>query len=187
MSVEDVERVEVTYGDLADGDVVVDRSGRQWEVSGLGRNGVSVELWLGHRGGKPVKSFSKPGTDPVTVVRSVNSWEPPPGTEPDPLITTEAAMVAVETVLGAKVVADVTTEQLAEAEAATKDQPVQVALFADMTVLERRTHLYLLHGIYAQDLDSMRDLERIHDDAHAGRVKSRETPHTHVAPPTEVV
>ena len=76
-----------------------------------------------------------------------------------------------------------TAAEVDAANAATEDSPVGLPAFADMTILEMRSHLYLLHGVYAHDLRSRAETMAMHDQAHvdqeAGRLQSAYVPHVH--------
>jgi hypothetical protein len=89
--------------------------------------------------------------------------------------------------LGAVVTAEVTAEEVDQAkEAAATDTPIEILAFAEMTPLEQRSHLYLLHGVFAYDLQSRDELVATHEQAHAdhaaGKLNSRQIPHTHGVP-----
>ena len=89
----------------------------------------------------------------------------------------------VAELLGGTVEAEVTAEDVDAAAAATDDAPVSLPPFADMTPLEQRSHLYLLHGLYGSDVTGKAELIAIHDQAHAqhdaGTLQSRHVPHVH--------
>lgn len=93
------------------------------------------------------------------------------------------AVMGVEKILGGTVEAEVTAAEVDAAAAATDDAPLTIIPFADMTPLEQRSHLYLLHGVYGHDLVSKAELIALHDQAHAataaGTLNSRHVPHTH--------
>lgn len=93
------------------------------------------------------------------------------------------AVAGVEKILGGTVEAEVTSEEIDAAKAATEDEPVQLPAFEDMTILEMRSHLYLLHGVYAADLKSRDETIQMHRQAHAdhdaGKLKSKHVPHVH--------
>lgn len=94
------------------------------------------------------------------------------------------AVAAVEEI-GGTVEAEVTAAEVDAAAAATDDAPVSLPPFADMTPLEQRSHLYLLHGLYGSDVTGRAELIAIHDQAHtqhdAGTLNSRHVPHVHTA------
>lgn len=93
------------------------------------------------------------------------------------------AVAGVEKILGGTVEADVTSEEIDAAKAATEDEPVQLPAFEDMTILEMRSHLYLLHGVFAHDQQSRDETIGMHTQAHvdhdAGKLKSKHVPHVH--------
>lgn len=96
------------------------------------------------------------------------------------------AIAAVEEI-GGTVEAEVTAAEVDAAAAATDDAPLTIIPFADMTPLEARSHLYLLHGVYGHDLQSRAELAALHDQAHAataaGTLNSRHVPHVHEVKP----
>jgi hypothetical protein len=85
--------------------------------------------------------------------------------------------------LGATVDVDLTAAQVDEARKATDDDPVEVALFESMTDLEQRSHLFVLHGLFADDLDGRVERQAMHVDAHReqakGKLYSLHRPHVH--------
>lgn len=101
---------------------------------------------------------------------------------PDSHATMAEAVAAVEEI-GGTVEAEVTAAEVDAAAAATDDAPVSLPPFADMTPLEQRSHLYLLHGLYGSDVTGKAELIATHDQAHtqhdAGTLQSRYVPHTH--------
>jgi hypothetical protein len=107
----------------------------------------------------------------------------------------EAGVATIKEVLGGTVEAEVTAAEVDAAAAATDDAPLTIIPFADMTPLEARSHLYLLHhdpqqshlfmmhGVYVHDIESRAELSALHDQAHAataaGTLNSRHVPHVH--------
>jgi hypothetical protein len=96
----------------------------------------------------------------------------------DSFVSMEEAVAAVEEI-GGTVEAEVTAAEVDAAAAATEDAPVTLPPFADMTPLEQRSHLYLLHGVYGHDLVSKAELGALHDEAHLTPPQSRYVPHSH--------
>lgn len=97
----------------------------------------------------------------------------------------EAARLAVEAGMpGAVVEVDVTAAEVDAARVATDDEPVEVPLFESMTDLEQRSHLYVLHGIFAQDVEDRIERMKLHVACHrdqaANKIRGRHTPHVHV-------
>jgi hypothetical protein len=94
-----------------------------------------------------------------------------------------AEAVAAVAEIGGTVEAEVTAEEVDAAAAATDDAPLTIIPFAEMTPLEQRSHLYLLHGVYGSDVVSKVELGQLHDQAHAataaGTLNSRHVPHVH--------
>lgn len=166
---------DVTYADLRDGDIVEDKSGKRWLASGPGE-GIhapegSIAFMLGPIGGVPLHLLTKPLTDPVRVVR--DEWvddRPAPDFATDPVPDPEAAeAVAVVTdAMPAEVVAhESKPEESARTEAAASGRPVPLPLFTDMTDLEQKSHLFLLHGAFAEDVEDRAKRATMHDDLHA--------------------
>jgi hypothetical protein len=98
------------------------------------------------------------------------------------VVSLAEAVAAVEEI-GGTVEAEVTAAEVDAAGAATDDAPLTISPFADMTPLEARSHLYLLHGVYGHDLQGKAELAALHDQAHAataaGTLNSRHVPHSH--------
>jgi hypothetical protein len=136
-----------------------------------------------------IKTFSmvkEPG-DPVTVHRLMKHADQVAKLEaefPEPTYARDETVtwgegVTIET-LGATVDLEATAAEIdAAIEAEDTGLPVELIGFAEMTDLEKRSHLYVLHGIYATDLQSRAQLTETHDQAHEGRVTSRSVPHVH--------
>jgi hypothetical protein len=102
------------------------------------------------------------------------------GSEYDGTIGVEQAERAVTEALGATVDLEVAAAEIEKGiEAEDTGLPVELISFAEMNDLERRSHLYVLHGIYATDLQSRAQLTAAHDEAHGGKVTSRSVPHVH--------
>lgn len=102
--------------------------------------------------------------------------------QPDSFATMAEAVANVEAI-GGEVVVEYTAEEYYAAEEANDDAPLRPPPFADMTPLEQRSHLYLLHGVIAYDLKSAEELKAMHAQAHAqqeaGTLQSAYIPHTH--------
>lgn len=166
-----MEARDVTYADLRDGDIVEDKSGKRWLATGVVVS-ANVAFKLGPIGGIPVHTLTKPLTDPVRVVR--DEWvddRPAPDFATDPVPDPEAAEV-VGVVQGAMPAAEVVAheskpEELARTEAAAPGRPVPLPLFTDMTDLEQKSHLFLLHGAFAEDVEDRAKRATMHDDLHA--------------------
>jgi hypothetical protein len=81
---------------------------------------------------------------------------------------------------GGEVVArESAAEHDARTEAETTGDPVILPPFEEMTDLEKRSHLYLLHGVYCGDVKFREKLDELHVEAHAP--ERRGVPHEHVA------
>jgi hypothetical protein len=97
-------------------------------------------------------------------------------------VTAEEAVETVTEQLGATVDIEATAAEV-DAAIVAEDTgiPVEILAFEDMTDLEKRSHLYVLHGVIAYDLQSRLELTNTHNGAHSGEVMSRTVPHTHLA------
>lgn len=190
------QRVETTFADLRSDDLIVDKSGKEWEVSiRTSPEGGLVLLVLGG-----LHHMTKVPTDPVTVSRVTppprwaedqhlpdlpESWEEKPvaklGQEV-PMSTERAEALAddvkiIEEELGGEVVA---VESKAEEVARKSGDVVPLPLFADMTDLEQKSHLFLLHGTYVEDVESRAKRVELHDRLHADPER-RDVAHSHDA------
>jgi hypothetical protein len=99
-------------------------------------------------------------------------------------VTGEKGVEVVREIIDGVVTAEVTAEEIdAARQAVATDTPVEIIPFAEMTPLEQRSHLYLLHGVFSNDFQSRSDLVATHDQAHAdhtaGKLNARQIPHTH--------
>jgi hypothetical protein len=56
---------------------------------------------------------------------------------------------------------------------------VTLPAWEELTRLEQKSHLYLLHGVYSEDVTFGEKLSELHAEAHAG--DADRVPHTHVA------
>jgi hypothetical protein len=195
--------VDTTYADLRPSDLVIDKSGQAWPIADLAESDASPSntFWLLDPVTKVKMHFmSKNIFDPVKVSRlhtqadeaAKLEAEFPAATNfsemPDEVFNEVAhdmtgvelheAVAAVEEI-GGTVEAEVTAQDVDAAAAATEDSPLTLPPFADMTPLEQRSHLYLLHGVYGHDLVSKAELGALHDEAHATPPQSRFVPHSH--------
>jgi hypothetical protein len=193
------QRTETTYADLRPDDQIEDKSGNRWPIADL----VSTEPvpWAKNDPGASVKvNFWL--CDLVTNIKlhlmnmeplgKVTVWRLPkhadqvekleaefPGTE---ITTTEVAIMEIYDKIGATVDLEATAQEIdAAIEAEDTGLPIEILAFEDMTDLEKRSHLYVLHGIYATDLQSRAQLAVTHSEMHAGKVSARSVPHTHLA------
>lgn len=176
----------VTYGDLRDGDTILDRSGNEWQTFNVEHAfGRRTTLWLGTNGIRQ-HLIEKDADAEVTVLRVESHAEElarleyevdehgkrVPAGEP---LTIEETVEALD----AEVVAEETAQESdARREAEATGEPVTLPTFAEMTDLEKRSHLYLLHGVYAADVKFRERLVELHDEAHAS--DADRVPHRHV-------
>lgn len=178
----------LTFGDLRDGDLLQDRNGRRWQVSKVVQDVTTVRFTI--RDGTSTFPLEKRLGDEATILRE---WD----VEDAPLVHgprlgghSEPAVQTVEKVLGGTVVAEVSDAEQAAADGATIDRPASVPSYESMTDLERRTHLYLLHGIWGDDKDSRANLSRWHEEAHEkqpkGEINAKYRPHVHLEPGSPV-
>jgi hypothetical protein len=198
-SVTDRQRVETTYADLRESDLVVDKTGRAWPI--LLRTGQTgtVEFWLCD-GPSRVRQhlMTKSPADTVTVSRILSHADEAAKleaeilagvteavTNPENLISMDEALANVATIVEPEPLVEYTATEYDAANTATDDQPVRLPAFESMTPLEQRSHLYLLHGVFSFDLKSREELAAMHAEAHnaraAGVLNSRHIPHVHEA------
>lgn len=187
------ETVETTYADLRPTDLVIDKSGKAWPIAELFHDTQISGFWLSDPLTKVrMHHVTKFKTDTVTVSRVPDEPAPAYSDMPDEVFNEVAhdltgaelheAVAAVEEI-GGEVEVTYTEKEADAAKAATDDSPVRLPAFEDMTILEMRSHLYLLHGVYAHDMKSRVDTIAMHVQAHAdheaGRLASRHVPHVH--------
>jgi hypothetical protein len=206
------ETIDTTYADLRPTDLVIDKSGQAWPIADISVTGDTaamvavVDFWLCD----PVTNIrmhamSRDGDADVKVSRLPTQADEASKLEADfpgygtgkvgdappypkaldidaNYVDITEAVAAVEEI-GGTVEAEVTAAEVDAAAAATDDAPVSLPPFADMTPLEQRSHLYLLHGLYGSDVTGKAELIAIHDQAHAqhdaGTLNSRHIPHVH--------
>lgn len=179
------ETVETTYADLRPTDLVVDKSGKAWPISDLDFTREEVVFWILDPVSKVRRYFlGKPTAHSVTVSRV--QFEDPVAMVERKNEETRVELERLQEVakeIGGEVEITYTEREADAAKAATDDQPVRLPAFEDMTILEMRSHLYLLHGVYAHDMKSRVDTIRMHADAHfqniEGKLASRHVPHVH--------
>ena len=185
-------RIETTYADLRPTDLVIDKTGKAWPIADLEVTGDQTLPSMAFRlveAGVGMYHMTRPFADSVTVSRIPTHADEAERLEADfPRSTgtgdaTEAEAVAAVEAIGGEVEAVVTAEAVDAAAAATDDQPIRLPPFDTMDILQMRSHLYLLHGVYAHDMRSRLDTIAMHEQAHAdhdaGRLKSRYVPHVH--------
>lgn len=173
-----------TYGALKDGDVIVDKAGGKWLVDHVRSEADGCTFWLADPTTKVrTHHVTKPRVERATVLRPATHAEEVAEAEADApdLVTEEEALAAEEIVeaLDAEVIAEETAEEHDARVAATGDSPVVLPTFEEMTDLEKRSHLYLVHGVYAEDVKFREALVELHVESHgAERIAF---PHEHVA------
>jgi hypothetical protein len=182
--------VETTYADLRATDLVVDHGGKQWPTTELD-TGEAVTFWLLDPASKiRMYYLTKLPGDTVTVARI--RLQADEATELEQQFPSDVAAVGVtmvEAVAAAAEIAEPAVEYTQRehdaAVEATEENPVSLPPFPDMTPLEQRSHLYLLHGVFAFDLKSRDELNDMHNEAHrlhaAGELNAQHIPHTHKA------
>lgn len=179
--------VETTYADLREGEVIVDKSGNHWTAVGVAKGvaGANVAFALAADGVKQ-HYLSKPYNGPVTVLRApsrdddiarreaeIDACQVAEGHIHDNVtgeVVTEAdAERRFAETLGGEVLAEESAEVEAQREAAEADSSKPMALppFSEFTDLEKRSHLFLVHGVYAHDVKSRKRLDELHDEDHA--------------------
>lgn len=182
---EKMEPRSTSYGALQSGDVIVDKSGNEWLVLDHASTEVDeVAFWLADPATKVRAHYlTKRRAERATVLRPATHAEELAEREAEMLAPTEEAtpeetVAVVEEQLGGEVIAE---EMAAEHDArvvATDESPVVLPTFDEMTDLEKRSHLYLLHGVYAADVKFREKLVELHDEAHG--IDRLGVPHTHV-------
>lgn len=183
--------VEIIYVDLVDGDTIRDRNGIDWlaldvEVTDSDQ---SVTFWLADTVTKVrAHRLSKPSGDIVTVMRQQSRVEEVETREAEvdaaeaktAAPATEAeAEAAVEEALDGEVLATETADHERAREAAeATGEPMSLPPFAEFTDPEMRSHIFLVHGVYAHDLKTRKALVKLHDDLHADE-RAPHAPHDH--------
>lgn len=180
---------EITVMDLRDGDTLVDKNEGHWLVQGYTAGETGAGFWLADPNTKiKMHLISKTHDEKVRVIRVPNHKDRLDALTAEfddagagaicgvdePLTVDEVAKS-----LGAEIVVEVTAAEVDEATAATPAAPVISVPFQEMTPLEMRSHLYLLHTFHATDMTSVADLVKAHDEIHAGKVKAKTLPHVH--------
>jgi hypothetical protein len=185
-------QVVTTYGDLKDGETILDKSGNEWrfiEPTPHAEWPDMVTFWLGTDGVRQ-HNMMTPVDAEVTVLRVPSHVEEVAAREAefdaayrDEVRVPEGPMSPEEVAemqLGGEVVArESAAEHDARTAAETTGDPVILPRFSDMTDLEQRSHLYLLHGVYCGDVKFREKLYDLHIEAHGP--DRRGVPHKHVA------
>jgi hypothetical protein len=189
----DRQQVETTYADLRPDDLVVDKAGNAWPIAAPDESSNYVTFFLCDPVTKvPMHPMRKLAIDPVTVSRILShAYEAAkleaefPGTDPDTFVNIVEALEAVETIADPEPMVEYSATEFDAANTATDDSPVRLPAFDTLTPLEARSHLYLLHGIFAADLKGRDELAGMHAEAHRqhadGSLKSAYVPHVHEA------
>lgn len=194
---EKMEARSTSYGALVGGDVIVDKSGNEWLVIEPNRDGDTMTLWLADPATKvkahhvtksavAVAKVMRPKTHAEKVAEAETEVDAAEAETPTEEPTPEETVAAVEEGLDAEVVAEETAAEHDARVTATEESPVVLPTFEEMTDLEKRSHLYLVHGVYAADVKFREKLVELHDEAHGDDRLG--APHEHVegAPvPTE--
>jgi hypothetical protein len=178
----------VTYGDLVDGDIILDKSGNEWLALDVRHVSGMADFWLADpRTKAKAHLLAKIHEAEVTVLRveshaeELARLEDEAEAEGDGEVVPELLTLA-ETVnaLDATVVAEESAEESDQRrQAEATGDPVTLPAWAEMTRLEQQSHLYLLHGVYAADVTFGERLTELHDEAHAS--DADRVPHTHAA------
>jgi hypothetical protein len=185
--------VDTTYGDLKHGESIKDKSGNYWcvlhpeTVDGV----VTFSLADGDTPTIPKHiGLSKPVDAEVRVTRAPSQVEEVEARErevdeaqeqaaPEQPTTGDEAKAVVEEVLDGEVIAEESAEEReARDRADASGVPAELPRFSEFTELEMRSHLYLVHGIYAEDVKTRKAMTALHDEHHADDA-AKMTPHLH--------
>lgn len=184
---EKMEPRSTSYGALQSGDVIVDKSGNEWLVLDHASTEVDeVAFWLADPATKVRAHYlTKRRAERATVLRPAThaaKLDVDDGDHTDRRLAEEIAeneaVAVIEEQLGGEVIAEETAAEADARTAATDESPVVLPTFDEMTDLEKRSHLYLLHGVYAADVKFREKLVELHDEAHG--IDRLGVPHTHV-------
>lgn len=177
-------KIETTYGDLRDGEQIVDKSGNTWLVVEPEHGDADVAFWLAETTtGVRMHHLTKPANDAVTALRAPTHAEEVAEREGEvdaadagtggprhvgaPYADEPMTVEEVRDALGAETIAE---ESAAEADARTAavaaDDVLHLPAFEAMTVLEAQSHLFLIHGVYAHDVKTRKALDALHVEAH---------------------
>jgi hypothetical protein len=177
----------VTYGDLVDGDIILDKSGNEWLALDVKHVSGMADFWLADpRTKAKAHLLAKIHEAEVTVLRVESHAAEVERLEaefPGPVTEMERTGESVEVIaeaLDAEVVAEESAEESDQRrQAEATGEPVTLPAWAELTHLEQQSHLYLLHGVYAADVTFGEKLAELHDEAHAS--DADRVPHVHVA------
>lgn len=189
---------QVQYYDLVDGDTLVDKSGNDWRVVEVERvdSDQGVAFWLADTTtGVKAHRMNKPSGEFVTVRRHPSRAEEVEAREAEvdaaeavvgPDIAEELRqagadpVATVEEILHGTTLATETADHEAARERAdTTGEPMSLPPFEEMTDPEMRSHLYLVHGVYAHDLKTIKSLVKLHAEAHSSVEQHGVTAHNH--------
>jgi hypothetical protein len=93
--------------------------------------------------------------------------------------TVEETVAVVTEELGGEVVAEQTADEREVLDRAeVSNVPAELPRFSEFTDLEARSHLYLVHGVYAHDVKTKKALTALHDEHH-GDDGAKFVPHVH--------
>jgi hypothetical protein len=182
-------KTEIQYADLTGADIIVDKNGNEWAVTDVDTKAdseQSVTFWLTEKGVK-MHRLSKPPNDTVTVLREPTRAEDieqreaevdaaeAPTSEP----ATEAEAVAAVEAIGGAVVAEETADhEAARNLARASGEPMSLPPFEKMTDPEKRSHIFLLHGVFSHDVKTAKALGKMHDELHQNET-GKSTAHNH--------
>lgn len=175
--------VETTWGDLREGERIVDKEGGTWKLGKPEPVGteVRVTIYADPYDDRTVVGsvvVVKPATDTVTVIREAVEpvWKRAGFASQEAMDT--AAVTAAENVFGPD-------PELEQAKATVEDamgSTVEVLPVID-TALELRSHLYLLHGVMIHEATTRAALLEHHRQSEkleaAGRGNEGYVPHVH--------
>jgi hypothetical protein len=186
--------VDTTYGDLKHGEVIRDKSGNSWVVHKPTTEGGSTTFSLAEPDTPTIPKhvdLTKPADAEVRVSRKPSQADEvearerevdeATGTTPAPeeVPTVEETVEVLKEEVGAEVIAEQTAAEKEVLDAAeVSDLPAELPRFSEFTDLEARSHLYLVHGIYAHDVKTKKALTALHDEHHADEA-AKFVPHVH--------
>lgn len=196
--------VDTTYGDLKHGETILDKSGNSWVVHTPTLYGMEVAFSLADADTPSIPKhvgMTKPADAEVRVMRAPSQADEVevrerevdeargmvpefevdehgkrvPAGEP----TVEQAVETIMETLGeAEVVAEQSADEHDALAVATESAPTELPRFSEFSDLEARSHLYLVHGIYAHDVKTKKAMTALHDEHHADQ-GAKFVPHIH--------
>lgn len=197
-------RHEITYAELVERDRILDKNENEWlalDVTHDGHAGTvtAVAFWLADATGVRLHHLSKPVGDAVSVLRQATRDEALDEAEAD--IDAGPAMQAdlwgdgaeepvwrdddeepvsvVADIMGGEVIASETADhEAARNLARAGGEPLHLPPFSEFTDPEQRSHIFLVHGVYAHDVKTRKALATMHDDLHTHEA-GKHTAHDH--------